>query len=58
MHIKLKLSTESKETSLVNYLFVLMLLGNKSDIVGKPIYFPLNGAIFVWKLHLWVEQQS
>lgn len=43
---------------LVNYfLVVTMLIGNKSYNLEKPVYFPLNGATIVRKMHLWVECQ-
>lgn len=41
---------------LVNYfLVVTILIGNKSYNLEKPVYFPLNGATIVRKMHLWVE---
>lgn len=43
---------------MVDYFCVAtMLLGNKSYTEGMPVYFLLNGATFVKKIHLWVEQQ-
>lgn len=30
-------------------LYVTMLLCNKSDNIGKPVYFPCGGATFVRK---------
>lgn len=32
---------------------VFMLLGNTFYIIGKPVYFYINGVIFVRKRHLW-----
>lgn len=44
---------------MINVLSVVtVLLGNKSYTVGKPVYFRLNGATFVMKMHLCVEQQK
>lgn len=35
-----------------------MLLNNKSFTIRKPVYFLLNRAIFVRKMHLLVVQQK
>lgn len=44
----------------VVYKLIKYTYGNKRYTIGKPVYVPLNIAIFVRnpETHLWVEQQS
>lgn len=41
-----------------DYFLVVTMLLAINQTVGKPVYFTLNGPIFVRKMYLWVEQQS